>query len=290
MKNTKTLTFSLFLIIASLVVFTSDVKAVYYGEFGEPIKDTFVSSNLPSNNFGTQVSLHTGYNIGYKRIFVEWNTTDAELGDYVYMAFDGKFEQSIAYANYVNFYLYEIDEDWNETEITWSDQPDLRERFDTINATVHANSAEFILYLDITDSWNDFVGSSFADYYGYCVIMEKISDYSYFECDSREGVSSPYLYFSQFELDSDGNPIGTGSTSTSDTSEEMIDFIKVFLFVGAPALMGGSATRSIQGFLFGACVGIGAGVMAGFIPYWFLFLLVLALLALIMNIGRGGRG
>lgn len=278
---------SLFFALIFLMLAVSSVDAVYYGEMGVSTKDTLAFSAFPDTNYGSQVEMSTGYNTGYRRFFVEFNATGAtETVDYVYMRFYGRFEQTIAYENYVDFNVYTVDADWNNTDLTWNNMPSLT-KIDEINVTVHANSAEFYLFLDITDAWNDFVGTSFTDYYGFCVIMEKVSDYSYFiasTVDCLVPVEYPVIYYSAFELDTDGDPVGSGSSSSSayDYVEDMTNFAMVFFVLGIPSFVLFVVSKSPMGMMVGLVLGAGAGYTAGLVEFWLMLLIAVAMIALFL--------
>lgn len=286
-----------FILVFSLLINSS--YSIYYGDGGESIKDATAISSNPDSNNGNNIECFTGYNTGYRRPYIEFNSTNGDFGDYVYIVLYGNFQQFYQFGyRYADFKLYEVDEDWNETDLTWNNKPSLRPSFDTINVTVHPDTSDFYLYLDITDSWNDFVSTSFADYYGYAIIMEKYNDYAYFVFDSLQGTNAPYLFFSQIELNTDGEPIGTTDDSESDIlGTTILDFMLYgFFFVAIPvgiAVYIGSILNPTLGLttFLGAETLMGAICLKiGFIDIWFmLVLIIIDILIIIVMIKGSGR-
>lgn len=294
MKRKNLFSFPLFFIaVLSLsFLFVNDCTALGTAVGTDITKDASVRANNPDTNYATSTDLYVGCEDGstaYYRAYIDFNVTDLvnayQLGIYdsqISLRLYGKLTTIFPLTYHLDIEVYRVTEDWNETDITWNNQPS-----HGANVTwkrIDGSTTDYqYLYFDISDDFLDVLVNGGEGFYGYMLSLSYGSGKNNilkFYSDEN-GSYEPSIFY------------GDTGDDESEESEEgtwVTDYILVFLFVGAPALLGGSATRSIQGFLFGACVGIGAGVMAGFIPYWFIFLMVLALLALIMNIGRGGRG
>lgn len=288
MKPKKKHLISLFfsILILSLFLVPNNANAVLYGDYlTDGWNDTFIFS-YEDYTHGNLSMMYTGYNTGYRRILVEHNTTGiTETAPYVYLKLTGEFHQTEPQnLYYVNFILYEITESWSENSTTWTNCPSFDDYFDVINVTVHDDLETFDLYLDISDSWDEFVGTSFASYYGYMVYMERENNYSFFECDSFEGSYSPIIYYSQFELNTDGIP-EEQEEEPDETSDLMLNlFLYGILFIAIPlsvSVYTGSIGNSFNPSL-GLVSFIGAETLMGaiclkigFIDIWFMTVLII---------------
>lgn len=92
---------------------------------------------------------------------------------------------------------------------------------------------------------------------------------------------------------------GTGGLDGASINYNLnvfVNFIILFLCVGAPALLLG-VMAGAPGFIGGAILGLGVGTLAGLLPFWFIFLVGLAVVVMIMfwrnkagDSGGGGSG
>jgi len=73
--------------------------------------------------------------------------------------------------------------------------------------------------------------------------------------------------------DASGGGFGSGSS--------LVNFVVFFVVVGMPAWVFGAVGAKqgwgLQGLLFGGVIGLGAGVIVGIVPFWFVFLVAICL-------------
>jgi len=305
--KTQAFIISLFFVLISLssIVFINSVNGLMYGDYltGEDIlNDSFIFSYEPDTTHD-QFHAQTGRNSGYRKSLVEFNTTGiTESSAYVYLKVYGQFHQTSGYQTYCDFYLYRIEESWDESTVTWNTQPSISGSVGWTNVTCWGDLTYDWVYLNITDDWNNLIGESFTDFYGYMVYFDAVAtSYSYFDYHIREGSPSeaPIIYYSQWSLDSTGEPY----TGEEEDEGGVIDgdflanwFIyAVFLLVipiSITVYVGGNVNPNpmlmLITFLGAETLMSAISLSIGLVDLWFILVIIIVDVLVILGLMKSG--
>lgn len=295
LKTKQKLILSLFFIFL-LIGLTNFVKISYSTELGdisEVIQDTYAHSGDPDNPQDNLARIATGRSVSYRHAYLEFNTSTVPVQDvpFVYIKLYGEFHSTKASADYVNFRIYTINEEWNENTLTWNNAVNVDKTLvDILNITVLADLNFDWYYLNITDSFETEYGESFNDFYGYMIYFEPTEGDTvcYFDWYSKdnENYDGVYIYYSETSLDCFGNPYsedeGDSETYMGDTNlttTQFNDFMFLFLFLIIPPMILGIYAREIFGIAFVGGLGLMAaiGKVAGIVDLWFLLLIFIVI-------------
>lgn len=300
MKKTKTFFFSLFLILF-LILTLNSVKADTYGDIADAYQDSFTQSVDADSNFDGFAYMWSGLTgaNGYMRVFININTTDIITQDieYAYLKVYGH----VSNAGDENFTvrIYEVNESWDETTLTHNNQPE-QTQINTLDLDYDGGIEDIFWYLDITDSWDEFYGLSFTDFYGYSIYLVNNGGSEYFYLYTIDSSFYSTVYYSNIELDIYGNPLSESGTSEPLLSDTLIlDFVLYGVFflvipltiVVSVSNLGDKISGSLLISTFvGSETLMGAiALNIGIIDIWFMFAIIVLDVILILAMIRSSN-
>lgn len=111
----------------------------------------------------------------------------------------------------------------------------------------------------------------------------------------NDGRNYTATYYFSWRANVFGSPTASGlipsdSSGLSGSMLTIISFLVLFLLIGVPAFLLG-VKAGLPGLIVGAILGLGIGVLAGLVPFWFIFLVGLGTVtALLMWRKNNGQG
>jgi len=268
----KLLTLSLFLFLVFLVLpqnrFVCAVDETFY-----VVKDTHAFSYYPNNQYGSFGWINIGENVGFRISFIAFDT--ANIRTVVSSCVSATLvleDLELTYTGYgLDIYVWMVTSDWAEATLTYATMPNYAAG-EIVHVNVAYDSNPQTIEFDVTDFVNDWLAEGY-NWYGFR--LYGVNDIQIAFVESKEtDASAIYLELTDVVAGGSGGSVGGWVTVP-----QYMQFILMFVIVGMPAFVmgavGAKAGWGLQGLLFGGLLGLGAGIMLGIVPFWFVFLVSL---------------
>lgn len=281
--------FFMFLVISN--IFILNVSAI--GSVSNPTKDSWVfgyTGNV-NTNYGSDGVLNLGYNVNYRYLYIDWNITDL-VTDYGL----GNIPEKVYIRLFAYFFIispnqdlevnvYRVLSDWNETDITYNNQPTLGSICSSVTVDGSEPTIHQYYYIDITDDFLDVLDSGGSGFYGYCLKTPYSSVEQFMYVYSKETTSSYNSIYYGLE---------TTVSDVPDYSDELTYWVIIAIVLLMPSItIAGisaqiSPSMGIIGFLGGLTIMGAISLNVGLINIWFMFVIIVVDILIILGLIKNG--